>query len=72
MIKEASDTTIYAQPSFGMVEGVSCAAVLAEQCFVTNLEDVEAFGSDTGCAIAAEAYYKAICSYLQIEEMPLQ
>ncbi len=72
VIKEASDTTIYAQPSFGMVEGVSCAAVLAEQCFVTNLEDVEAFGSDTGCAIAAEAYYKAICSYLQIEEMPLQ
>ena len=69
IIKETSDTTIYAQPSFAMVENVNCPAVLAEQCFLTNLEDVDAFGSQTGCAIAAEAYYKAICNYFQMEEI---
>lgn len=66
-IKEVSDTMVYAQPSFGMVEDMDCAAVLAEQCFVTNQEDAAEFGSEKGCQIAAEAYYKAICKYLNIE-----
>ena len=66
-IKEISDTTVYAQPSFGIVEKVTCPAVLVEQCFVTNQEDVTAFGSEQGCAISAEAYYKAICKYFGIE-----
>lgn len=66
-IKEVSDTMVYAQQSFGMVENINCAAVLAEQCFVTNQEDVEAFGSEKGCEISAKAYYKAICKYLNIE-----
>jgi N-acetylmuramoyl-L-alanine amidase len=36
-----------------------------EQCFVTNQEDVEEFGTDEGCAKAAQAYYQAICKYLE-------
>lgn len=66
-IKEASDSMIYAQQSFGMVENINCAAVLVEQCFVTNQEDAQTFGSEKGCKISAEAYYKAICKYLNIE-----
>ena len=66
-IKEVSDTMVYAQQSFGMVENISCAAVLAEQCFVTNQEDAKAFGSEKGCEISAKAYYKAICKYLYIQ-----
>ncbi len=67
VIKEISDTTVYAQPSFGIIENVTCPAVLVEQCFVTNQEDVTAFGSEQGCTISAEAYYKAICKYFGIE-----
>ena len=67
VIKETSDTMIYAQPSFGIIENVNCPAVLAEQCFVTNQEDVTEFGSEQGCAISAEVYYKAICKYFNIE-----
>lgn len=71
VIKEKSDTMVYAQPSFGMVEDINVPAVLAEQCFVTNQEDAIEFGSDKGCQNAAEAYYKAICKYLDIETVVL-
>ena len=60
---------IYAQQSFGMVENVNCPSVLAEQCFVTNQQDVEQFGSKAGCKLSANAYYKAICKYLGIKEV---
>ena len=44
---------------------MSCPAVLAEQCFITNASDVESFGTEEGCKRAAEAYYRAICGYLE-------
>ena len=40
--------------------------VLAEQCFVTNDEDVEHFGSEQGCKTVARIYYEAICAYFEI------
>ena len=66
-IKESSDTTIYGYGSFGMVEKMNCPAVLVEQCFVTNAEDVAAFGTEEGCKKAAGAYYRAICRYLRLD-----
>ncbi len=44
-----------------------CCGISRTKCFVTNQEDVEAFGSEKGCEISAKAYYKAICKYLNIE-----
>lgn len=67
VIKEVSDNMVYAQPSFGIVEDMDCPAVLAEQCFVTNQEDAQQFGSDAGCAISAQYYYNAICKYFDIK-----
>lgn len=69
VIKETSDDTVYDYPSFGILEDMSFPAVLAEQCFVTNMEDIAAFGSEKGCQLSAEVYYQAICRYLQIEPM---
>lgn len=51
--------------TFGMLKNMSCPAVLAEQCFITNPSDVESFGTEEGCQRAAQAYYKAICNYLE-------
>ena len=50
-------------PSFAMVDYPSCPAVLVEQCFVTNPEDVKLLGTETGCQTAAWQYYLAICDY---------
>ena len=47
---------------------MSCPAVLAEQCFITNQADVEAFGTEEGCKKAAAAYYRAICRYWEAME----
>ncbi len=66
-IKESSDTTVYEYGSFGMVERMRCPAVLVEQCFVTNADDVAAFGTEEGCKKAAGAYYRAICRYLKLD-----
>lgn len=63
IFREASDTTVYDLPSFGIVERPNCPAVLAEQCFVTNAEDVQAFATAEGCYKAALCYYRAICEY---------
>ena len=63
IIAEASDTTVRADLSFGVVEKVSCPSVLAEQCFVTDAADVDAWGDDDGCRAAARVYYESICAY---------
>lgn len=63
IIHEASDTSVYDHPSFGMVEAPNCPAVLVEQCFVTNQQDVQAFGTEAGFEKAAQCYYNAICQY---------
>ena len=46
---ENTYTQVRPERSFTLLEDVDCPAVLAEQCFVTNAEDVERFGSEEGC-----------------------
>ena len=65
LLCDSSDTTVYSYDTFGMLKNMSCPAVLAEQCFITNPSDVESFGTEEGCQRAAQAYYKAICNYLE-------
>lgn len=65
LLRDSSDTTVYSYDTFGILKNMSCPAVLAEQCFLTNASDVEQFGTEEGCKRAAQAYYRAICSYLE-------
>lgn len=65
LLLDSTDTQIYAYDTFGMLKNMACPTVLVEQCFVTNQEDVAEFGTDEGCARAAQAYYQAICKYLE-------
>lgn len=67
MLVESSDETVYEYDTFGILKNVDCAAVLVEQCFVTNAGDVSLFGTEDGCRKAAEAYYAAILEYLGAE-----
>ncbi|MDD3428971.1 MAG: N-acetylmuramoyl-L-alanine amidase [Oscillospiraceae bacterium] len=62
-IVSSTDTKIRSDKSFGIVELPNCPAVLAEQCFLTNYDDVENWTGETGCARAARIYYEAICAY---------
>ncbi|MGD9559789.1 MAG: N-acetylmuramoyl-L-alanine amidase [Oscillospiraceae bacterium] len=66
MYREVSDTNVYTDKSFGILERASCPAVLAEQCYITNEGDVQAFGTESGCQKAAECYYRAICAYFEV------
>lgn len=59
----------YDLPTFGILEGSECPAVLVEQCFVTSETDVAAFGSEEGCKLAAWCYYRAICAYFDTQPM---
>ena len=43
---ESTHTEVRAERSFTLLEDVNCPVVLAEQCFVTNADDVERFGSE--------------------------
>ena len=54
------------------LEDGDCPAVLSEQCFVTNAEDVERFGSEEGCKTVARIYYEAICTYFGTEPLPVK
>lgn len=65
LLLESDDTTVYPYDTFGMLKNMSCPTVLAEQCFLTNAADVENFGTEEGCKRAAQAYYRAICAYLE-------
>ena len=65
VLVDSTDVEVYDYPTFGMLENMECPAVLVEQCFITNAEDVEAFGTEEGCKKAAVAYYRAICRYLE-------
>lgn len=65
VLVDAGDTQVYDYDTFGMLKNMDCPTVLAEQCFVTNAEDVENFGTEEGCKKAAAAYYRAICRYLE-------
>lgn len=68
-IYEASDTSVHSDPSFGVLEGANCPAVLAEQCFVTSPDDLGSFGDEDGCKISAACYYQAICAWFGVEPL---
>ena len=67
---ENTYTQVRPERSFTLLEDVDCPAVLAEQCFVTNAEDVERFGSEESCKTVARIYYEAICAYFGTEPLP--
>ena len=69
---ENTYTQVRPERSFTLLEDVDCPAVLAEQCFVTNDEDVEHFGSEQGCKTVARIYYEAICAYFGTEPLPVK
>ena len=69
---ESTHTEVRDERSFTLLEDVNCPAVLAEQCFVTNAEDVERFGSEEGCKTVARIYYEAICAYFGTEPLPVK
>lgn len=67
---DGSDDRIREEESFAVVEHAGCPSVLAEQCFVTNPEDVRQFGSEEGCARTAKQYYLAILDFFGETENP--
>ena len=69
---ENTYTQVRPERSFTLLEDVDCPAVLAEQCFVTNAEDVEHFGSEESCKAVARIYYEAICAYFGTEPLPVK
>ncbi|MBD5095101.1 MAG: N-acetylmuramoyl-L-alanine amidase [Subdoligranulum sp.] len=62
-IVDSTDDKVRTQRSFGIVERPDCPAVLVEQCFLTNPDDVAQWTGEAGCARAARIYYEAICAY---------
>lgn len=64
-IVDSTDDTIRSRKSFGILEKVNCPAVLVEQCFISNYDDVASWTGETGCKKAAEIYYSAIKQYFQ-------
>ena len=71
-LEENTYTQVRPERSFTLLEDVDCPAVLAEQCFVTNAEDVERFGSEESCKTVARIYYEAICAYFGTEPLPVK
>jgi len=69
---ENTYTQVRPERSFTLLEDVDCPAVLAEQCFVTNAEDVKRFGGEEGCNAVARVYYEAICAYFGTEPLPVK
>lgn len=70
MMKESSDGTAYRYPTFGVLQNASCPSVLIEQCFISNAEDLAAWGAEEGCAAAAYCYYQAICDFFGTQPLP--
>lgn len=63
IIVDSTDTRVRTLKTFGIIEKVSCPAVLIEQCFLTNRKDVNTWTGEEGCKRAACIYYEAICRY---------
>lgn len=66
-IVDSDDTRVRKQSSFGVLEKSNCPAILAEQCFVTNHEDVKNWAGEDGCRRAANVYYSAIKQFFNSE-----
>lgn len=58
------------EDTFTILEEARCPAVLVEQCFVTSPEDVAQYAGESGCALCADRYYRAICAYFGTEPYP--
>ncbi len=69
ILAEANDLQVRDEETFTILEQSACPAVLAEQCFVTNEGDVDLFGDEDGCSLAARVYYEAICAYFGTEPL---
>lgn len=69
ILVDSSDSTEREEPTFGILEKADCPAVLVEQCFVTNADDVAAFGSEEGCKTSARCYYYAVCAYFDTQPL---
>lgn len=55
--------------TFTVLDESDCPAVLCEQCFVTNQEDSDIFGSESGAWLVARCYFNAIQEYFdRVEE----
>ena len=65
--RDATDTAVYTDPTFGVLEYAECPAILSEQCFLTNSADVDLLGDEDGCQLAARQYYEAICQWFGLE-----
>lgn len=65
VVRESSDETQYDDPTFGILETAKCPAVLMEQCFLTNQQDAALMATEAGAKTAAQAYYTAICEWME-------
>ena len=64
-VVEISDNSVQTDLSFTVLEDSGCPAVLVEQCFITNYEDIAMFASEEGCKQSARLYYNAICAWYE-------
>ena len=62
-IVDSSDTRVREEKKLRHSGKAPCPAVLAEQCFLSNSGDYEAWATPQGCQHAAHVYYEAICRY---------
>ena len=67
---DAADSTVRKDKTFGILENAKCPALLVEQCFVTNPEDMAQFTGASGCSLCADRYYRAICEYFGTTPYP--
>lgn len=65
VVRESSDENQYSDPTFAILRTAGCPAVLMEQCFLTNQQDVSLMATETGARAAAQAYYEAICEWME-------
>lgn len=65
-IVDSSDSKIRNWKTFGILENANCPAILSEQCFVTNYNDVENWTGEEGCKKAAQIYYESINEFFKI------
>lgn len=62
-IYESTDTTPRWLPTFTVLEACQCPAVLCEEGFISNADDMALLAGADGCAAAAQTYYDCICAY---------
>ena len=65
-IRESNDTTALSDPTFTVVQKCGCPAVLVEEGFITNADDVALVATDAACEAAAQAYYECILTYFDL------